>query len=158
MKNTKPNCIEHVGIIVGDMDRSIDFYCNTLGFELIQKVDLCSGETVEKGVGINSAQIMLAHLKLGSTQTIIELLHYINPRSKPMPADAKSNDIGVGHVAFNVDDPDAYYERLKSKGVVFISPGVMDSSTGERFCYFFGPDGVVLEFIKPPEGALKDLK
>lgn len=158
MKNTKPNCIEHVGIIVGDMDRSIDFYCNTLGFELIQKVDLCSGETVEKGVGINGAQIMLAHLKLGSTQTIIELLHYINPRSKPMPADAKSNDIGVGHVAFNVDDPDAYYERLKSKGVVFISPGVMDSSTGERFCYFFGPDGVVLEFIKPPEGALKDLK
>ena len=156
MKNTKPNYIEHVGIIVTDMDQSIDFFCNKLGFDLIQRVDLCSGETVEKGVGIPGAQIMLAHLKLGNSKSIIELLHYLNPRSKPMPPDAKSNDIGVGHVAFNVDDPDAYYEQLKSKGVEFISPGVMDSSTGERFCYFYGPDGIVLEFIRPPEGALID--
>jgi catechol 2,3-dioxygenase-like lactoylglutathione lyase family enzyme len=85
------------------------------------------------------------------------LLQYITPTSKPIPADAKSNDIGVGHVAFNVDDPDAYYEMLVSKGVRFISPGVMDSSTGEKFCYFYDPDGAVLEFIKPPEGTLKDL-
>ena len=158
MENTKPNYIDHVGIIVSDMDRAIDFYCNTLGFELDLRVDLCSGETVEKGVGIPGAQIMLAHLKLGDSRTIIELLQYINPPSKAMPPDAKSNDIGVGHVGFYVDDPDAYYEQLKSKGVQFISPGVMNSSTGERFCYFYGPDGVVLEFIKPPEGSLTDLK
>ncbi|WP_163337540.1 VOC family protein [Desulfopila sp. IMCC35008] len=158
MENTTPNFIEHVGIIVSDMDQAIDFYCNTLGFELVQRVDNCSGETVEKGVGIPGAKIMLAHLRLGESKTIIELLHYTNPQSKPMPSDAKSNDIGVGHVAFNVDDPDAYFEQLKAKGVEFISPGVMDSSTGERFCYFYGFDRVVLEFIKPPKGPLKDLK
>jgi catechol 2,3-dioxygenase-like lactoylglutathione lyase family enzyme len=158
MKNLKPNYIEHTGIIVSDMAQAIDFYSNTLGFELIQKVDDCSGEFVEKGVGIPGAKMMLAHLKIGDADTIIELLHYVNPQSKPMPSDAKSNDIGVAHVAFNVSDPDAYYEQLKSKGVEFISPGVMNSSTGERFCYFFGPDRVVLEFIKPPEGLLKDLK
>jgi len=158
MNNTKANHIEHVGIVVSDMDQAIDFYCNVLGFELSQRVDDCSGEFVEKGVGVPGAKIMLAHLKLGDTATIIELLHYVNPQSKPMPPDAKSNDIGVAHVAFNVSDPDVYYEQLKSKGVEFISPGVMNSSTGEKFCYFFGPDRVVLEFIKPPEGPLKDLK
>jgi glyoxylase I family protein len=158
MKHKKPNYIEHVGIIVSDMDQAIDFYCNTLGFELVQRVDNCSGETVERGVGIPGAQIMLAHLKLGESKTIIELLHYTTPQSSPMSPDARSNDIGVGHVAFNVDDPDAYFEKLKAKGVEFISPGVMDSSTGERFCYFYGPDRVVLEFIKPPEGLLIDLK
>ena len=63
MKNTKPNYIEHVGIIVSDMDQSIDFFCNKLGFDLTQRVDLCSGETVEKGVGIPGAQIMLAHFE-----------------------------------------------------------------------------------------------
>jgi glyoxylase I family protein len=157
MTDLKPNHIEHVGIIVSDMDRSIDFYCNTLGFELSQRIDLCSGETVEKGVGIPGAQLQLAHLRLGTQSTLIELLCYLKPISKPMPADAKSNDIGVGHVAFNVDDPDAYYDRLVSKGVKFISPGVMNSSTGEKFCYFYDPDGAVLEFIKPPEGELIDL-
>ena len=153
-----PRHIEHVGIIVSDMDRSIDFYCNTLGFDLSQRVDLCTGETVEKGVGIPGAALQLAHLKLGDSATLIELLCYINPKSKPLPDDAKSNDIGVGHVAFNVDDPDGYYEMLVEKGVNFISPGVMTSSTGERFCYFYDPDGAVLEFIKPPEGSLKDMK
>ena len=152
-----PQHIEHVGIIVSDMDRSVDFYCNTLGFEVVQRVELCSGETVEKGVGIPGAALKLAHLRLGDTTTIIELLQYITPTSKPISADAKSNDIGVGHVAFNVDDPDAYYEMLVSKGVRFISPGVMESSTGEKFCYFYDPDGAVLEFIKPPMGTLKDL-
>lgn len=158
MPNLKPNFIEHVGIIVSDMDRSVDFYCNVLGFDVVQRVDLCTGETVEKGVGIPGAALKLAHLKLGNTATIIELLQYINPKSKPISSDAKSNDIGVGHAAFNVDDPDAYYEMLKSKNVKFISPGVMNSSTGEKFCYFYDPDGAVLEFIKPPEGGLKDLK
>lgn len=157
MADTKANHIEHVGIIVSDMDRSIDFYCNTLGFSLSQRVDLCTGDTVEKGVGIPGAALKLAHLKLGDTPTIIELLQYITPTSNPIPEDAKSNDIGVGHVAFNVDDPDAYYQMLVSKGVRFISPGVMESSTGEKFCYFYDPDGAVLEFIKPPEGTLKDL-
>ena len=153
-----PRHIEHVGIIVSDMDRSIDFYCNILGFDLTQRVDLCTGETVEKGVGIPGAALQLAHLKLGDSATLIELLCYINPKSKPLPEDAKSNDIGVGHVAFNVEDPDGYYEMLDKNGVSFISPGVMTSSTGERFCYFYDPDGAVLEFIKPPEGSLKDLK
>jgi catechol 2,3-dioxygenase-like lactoylglutathione lyase family enzyme len=153
-----PRHIEHVGIIVSDMDRSIDFYCNILGFHLSQRVDLCTGETVEKGVGIPGAALQLAHLKLGDSTTLIELLCYINPKSKPLPEDAKSNDIGVGHVAFNVEEPDGYYEKLAQNGVRFISPGVMTSSTGEKFCYFYDPDGAVLEFIKPPEGSLKDLK
>ena len=158
MSATTPRHIEHVGIIVSDMDRSIDFYCNVLGFTLAQRVDLCTGETVEKGVGIPGAALQLAHLKLGQNPTLIELLCYINPKSKPIPDDARSNDIGVGHVAFNVDDPEAYYQMLVSKGVKFISPGVMESSTGEKFCYFYDPDGAVLEFIKPPADGLIDLK
>jgi catechol 2,3-dioxygenase-like lactoylglutathione lyase family enzyme len=157
MATTTPRHIEHVGVIVSDMDRSIDFYCNVLGFDLSQRVDLCTGETVEKGVGVPGAALQLAHLKLGDNTTLIELLCYTHPKSKPIPADAKPNDIGVGHVAFNVDEPESYYERLKSKGVKFISPGVMESSTGEKFCYFYDPDGAVLEFIKPPAGQLKDL-
>lgn len=157
MSDVKPRYIEHAGIIVSDMEKSIDFYCNVLGFELSARVDNCSGETVEQGVGIPGAQIQLAHLKLGDSPTLIELLCYTKPESKPIPADARSNDIGVGHVAFNVEDPDAYYERLVKHGVKFISPGVMNSSTGEKFCYFYDPDGAVLEFIKPPEGELKDL-
>ena len=46
------------------------------------------------------------------------------------------------------------YERLKSAGVRFIS-AIQESSTGEKFCYFYDPDGAILEIIEPPEGPLK---
>ena len=69
MANVTPRHIEHVGIIVSDMDRSIDFYCNVLGFNLSQRVDLCTGETVEKGWGSPEQRFRLA-LKLGNSPTL----------------------------------------------------------------------------------------
>lgn len=157
MEKVKPAFIKHIGIIVSNMERSIDFYCDTLGFELEATVELIAGDTVEKGVGIPGAAIKSTYMKLGEGSTMIELLQYLNPKSKPIPPDAKSNDIGVGHAAFYVEEIESYYEMLVKKGVKFISPGVMESSTGARFCYFYDPDGAVLEIIKPPEGPLKSV-
>jgi catechol 2,3-dioxygenase-like lactoylglutathione lyase family enzyme len=157
MKEVKPNFIDHIGIVVSDMEMAIDFYCNTIGFDLVQKVDLCKGETVEKGVGIPGAELKLAQLKMCDSDTVIELLQFIKPKGKPVSKKNRSNNLGIRHVAFNVDDLDGYYDRLVSRGVKLVSPGVMDSSTGEKFCYFYDPDGNILEFLKPPKESLKSV-
>ena len=150
------SCIRHVGIIVSDLERSLKFYRDTLGFEVVEKVDLIAGKEVSLGVGIPDARLQLVHLKVGDSPSRIELLHYLSPKSRPLSPDARSNDIGVGHAAFQVIDIRKYYDQLVEKGVQFISD-IQESSTGEKFCYFYDPDGAILEIIEPPEGYLKSL-
>lgn len=153
----RPSYIKHVAVIVSDMDRSLDFYCNTLGFEVVEKVDLCTGEGVDKIVGLKDVALKIAHLKLPEGPTLVELLEYIRPKGKPYGPDHRSNDIGVGHFAMYVEEIEEFCNILKSKGVKFISPGVVFSSTDEKCCYFYGPDGEIIEIIKPPKAPLKDL-
>ena len=92
--------VHHVGIIVSDLDRSLRFYRDVLGFEVLEEVDLVAGEEVSTGVGLPDAQLSIVHLKAGDGPTRIELLHYLSPESRPLPHGSISNDIGVGHAAF----------------------------------------------------------
>jgi catechol 2,3-dioxygenase-like lactoylglutathione lyase family enzyme len=148
--------VHHVGIIVSDLDRSLKFYTDILGFEVLEKVDLVAGEDVSTAVRLPDAQLSVVHLKAGDGPTRVELLHYLAPKSTPLPHRPRSNDIGVRHAAFHVRDIYGYYEKLKKSGVRFMSD-VQVSSTGEKFCYFFDPDDAILELIQPPEGKLRSL-
>ena len=61
------------------------------------------------------------------------------------------NNPGPGHVAFEVEDIQAEYERLKSLGVDFFTgPNLIESGplTGWKWVYFTDPDGIVLELIE----------
>jgi catechol 2,3-dioxygenase-like lactoylglutathione lyase family enzyme len=155
-RNQHVKRIHHVAILVSDLDRSLRFYSDVLGFDVVDKVDLVAGPEVSKGVGLDDTQLSLVHLKVGDGQTRIELLHYLYPKSRPIADDSQTNDIGVGHAAFEVAEIDSYYNTLKDKGVQFISK-VQESSTGEKFCYFYDPDGAILEIIQPPPGKLLPL-
>ncbi len=58
---------------------------------------------------------------------------------------------GLVHMAFEVDDVDATFEDLKSKGVVFhVAPKGMGDI---RMCFFTDPDGNELELFKSPSLA-----
>jgi len=148
--------IHHVCIIVSDLERSLAFYRDLLGLEVLDRVDLIAGKEVSLGVGIPDARFQLVHLGASEGPTRLELLHYLSPKSKPLPPEARSNDIGTAHAAFRVNNIEACYDRLRGKGVRFISE-LQESSTGERFCYFYDPDGAILEIIEPPTGHMKSL-
>ena len=81
----------------------------------------------------------------------IEIIEYVNPRGEDIPLD--TNRTGVGHWAFQVDDLQREYERLKALGVHFksepnyIAEGV---NKGGYAAYFTDPDGITLELIQPP--------
>ena len=155
-RNQPVKGIHHVAILVSDLDRSLRFYHDVLGFDVVDKADLVTGPEVSKGVGLADAQLSLVHLKVGDGQTRIELLHYLHPKSRPIADGSQTNDIGVGHAAFEVTEIKSYYNTLRDKGVRFISK-VQESSTGEKFCYFYDPDGAILEIIQPPKGKLRSL-
>ncbi len=146
--------IFHTGITVSDLDRSLPFYRDMLGLELITgPTDVFEGDELSKGVGVEEAKLRLAIFKVGEGS--LELLEYQNPKSsvdKPMPP----NTIGAMHVAFRVEDVQAKMKEFEERGVKFLSPlNVVDEGPleGWKWIYFKDPDGITLELVQfdPPE-------
>ena len=59
------------------------------------------------------AQIKIALLEAGNAR--LELLQYLNPVGKQF--DRQNNDVGATHIALNVADLQATYDRLQALGV-----------------------------------------
>lgn len=142
------NGIHHTCITVSDLERSIEFYRDVLGLELVMTEESeRSGDDRSKALGVARAKVRLAVLRAGEAQ--VELIEYANVPGRTY--DRNNNDIGAMHIAFRVDDIDAVYQRLFDQGVRFTSPprtvpaGPME---GWRWTYLFDPDGVSLELLQ----------
>jgi catechol 2,3-dioxygenase-like lactoylglutathione lyase family enzyme len=149
--------ILHTGLTVSDLDRSIAFYRDLLGLELITQWD-SSRPYLRTVVGYPDAELRIALLRLpgaaGAAGHHIELLEYRRPRGTR--GDANTYNPGNGHVAFMVDDLEAIYAALKGRGVRFKSAPVditHGRNAGGRAVYFFDPDDITLEMIQPAPRA-----
>lgn len=119
--------VEHVGIQVRDLDRSIKFYTEVLGLTLRKRVRL--NETIE-----------LAFLPLGESE--IELIC----RSTEYTF---AREGIVNHLTFRVDDVASTLDHLRKHGVELIhqQPLALDA-LGSRIAFFWGPDGEKLELFE----------
>ena len=140
--------VHHTCITVSDLERSIEFYRDVLGLELVMTEESeRSGDDRSKALGVDKAKVKLAILRAGDAR--VELIEYVTARGRPY--DRNNNDVGAMHIAFQVKDIDAVYQRMVDLGVRFTSPpatipaGPME---GWRWTYFFDPDGVSLEIIQ----------
>jgi catechol 2,3-dioxygenase-like lactoylglutathione lyase family enzyme len=65
----------------------------------------------------------------------------------------KTANVGVSHLALEVDDIDAVYRRMKAADIEFVSPPVLitEGINKEGYaCYLRDPDGITLELVQPP--------
>jgi catechol 2,3-dioxygenase-like lactoylglutathione lyase family enzyme len=145
--------ILHTGLTVSDLDRSVAFYRDLLGLELIAQWD-SRQPYLRTVVGYPDAELRIALLRLpgaaGAAGHHIELLEYRQPRGTR--GDANTYHPGNGHVAFMVDDLDATYRDLRAKGVRFKSAPVdidHGRNAGARAVYLFDPDDITLEMVQP---------
>jgi glyoxylase I family protein len=140
--------VHHTCITVSNLERSLKFYRDVLGLELVLTEESeRSGDDRSKALGVAKAKVKLAILRADGAQ--VELIEYVTAQGRPY--DRNNNDVGAMHIAFHVRDIDAVYERMLEHGVRFTSPpatipaGPME---GWRWTYFFDPDGVSLEIIE----------
>ena len=139
----------HVGITVRDLDRSVRFYHDLIGLEIVTEPSpWFDGPELGRGVGVPGAALRQVCLRLGDT--MIELLEYRAPAS-PTERPLLSHSLGASHVAFQVDDIRAAKAELEDAGVVFYSDvNVVDDGVlaGWRWVYFADPDGYPLELVE----------
>jgi len=120
--------VEHVGIMVSDMDESVAFYKNLLGFDIRIRVNNGQKELV-----------FLTHSGLPKFE--IELIRDIQS------TDFYSEYGLVNHLAFVVENMDKTIESFKRKGVIFQSDKPKEG-IGRKTIRFKGPNGEVLQLVE----------
>jgi catechol 2,3-dioxygenase-like lactoylglutathione lyase family enzyme len=136
--------INHTGISVRSIDRSLEFYCGLLGLELVFDLDVDGHPGLEAVVGMDGVTGRVVFLDTGSGR--LELWEYQTPLGDDLPADHRPANIGVSHVSFEVSDVDEIHQRLTEAGV-YTTTAPLDLGIHKTF-YAKGPDGEYLEFLE----------
>lgn len=139
----------HTAFVVSDLDRTIGFFKDLLGFELASRAPR-DAKAVEGMTGLDGIDIEIAYLR-GFGQWI-ELIRYKAPsnRGKALP---KIFQDGAGHIALDVGDIEAAVEAsadfgLKPVGeIVTIDQG---PNQGRKVVYLQSVEGLSVEFIEVP--------
>ena len=146
----------HAGITVSEMDRSLAFYGDLLGLELLWRRVFEEPE-IRAIVGVPEASaIEVAMLRVPGSDLDVELLEY-RGCEQVSGATAPSRH-GTGHFCLFVESIDELHAQLLARGVRFRSDGPVEMTGGPnrggKSLYSLDPDGYVVEFHQRPPAAV----
>ena len=122
----------HTMLRVGDLDRSIQFYTETLNMKLLRKKDYPDGRFTLAFVGYGDE----------SDQTVLELTHNWD-------TDRYDQGNGFGHLAIEVEDVYQATARIRQRGGKIIrEAGPMNAGT-TIIAFVEDPDGYAIELLGP---------
>lgn len=120
----------HTMIRVGDLDRSIKFYCDNFGMKEISRSDVPEAKYTNVFVGYGSFD----------TDPLIELTFNYD-------TDSYETGNGFGHLAIGVQDIYAVCDKLRANGVNIVrEPGPLKFGT-VHIAFVDDPDGYRIELI-----------
>ena len=123
--------IRHTGIVVINLEASLRFYCDLLGFHNISSL---------RNVKVTTVKIT------SPSGQMIELLKY-----NSHPTEQRTREIceiGISHIAFTVDDLDMEYERLKGKEIQFNSLPQLSPDGYAKVTFCRAPEGTLIELVE----------
>lgn len=128
--------IDHIAIVVKDLERTIDLYVNTLGFTQVYR------ETV--------ADQGIEAVGLQAGESIIELLRPLD-ESSPIAKYRGDADTKLHHTAYRVADLEAELSRLKAAGVRLIDEHPRAGAHGNLIAFLHPKStaGVLIELCQP---------
>ena len=118
----------HTCIRVKNLDESLDFYQNALGYKLVQKLDYPEDK------------FTLAYLELEEGNGQLELTYNYGHTGYDLGN-------GYGHMALYTDKLENEYERLKEAGYEITELSQLPGDPEPRFFFIKDPDGYYTEII-----------
>lgn len=140
--------LSHLGICVADLERSLRFYREGLGFREVSALDL-SGEPSATLLGLPGVSLRARYLERDGAR--IELLHYPAPGAlgdgRPRPMNAR----GLTHLSFRVEGLDAVVARLvELGGGALAGTRIGNPRVGMQAVFVQDPDGTRIELFEAP--------
>jgi catechol 2,3-dioxygenase-like lactoylglutathione lyase family enzyme len=125
---------QHVTVSVSDVDKSLAFYRDLLGFPVLGRLFYP-----------NKVGLVIDFLDIGNNG-ILEIFSFKAP-TKPTEWIPNDLQLGMRHSAYKVKSVDATTARLKDAGVEFtLEP--LNATGGVRIAFFKDPDGTLLEIVE----------
>jgi len=136
--------IRHTGIVVDDLEKSLWFYKEKMGFKVFKHMDE-SGNFIDNILGMDKISVTTVKMILGHGQ-MIELLDFSSHKKNILQRSI--NDIGPTHLAFTVDNIDVIYDDFLNDGVEFISTPKVSEDGGVKVVFCKAPEGTYIELVE----------
>ena len=107
--------IRHTGIVVKNLQKSLKFFTQILGFKVLQQADE-TGKFIDKILNLNKAKLITVKL-IAADGNIIELLNFENYKDKKLKHTKKIYSYGFTHMSFTVKNINQTYKVLKKKNI-----------------------------------------
>ena len=139
--------IDHVAIAVpaGELERQVQAY-ELLGFREVHREEVGGKDQVRE-----------AMLRIGESETLIQLLEPLSPDSPVQKLiDRNGGRGGLAHVAFRVRDAQAAFDEMKAKGFHIIDAAPRRGSRGTTIFFVHpksrpeAPFGYLMEIVQAP--------
>lgn len=138
--------LRHVGIVVRDLERSLEFYRDLLGLSVVRAMHE-EGQFLDAILGMEKAKVRTVKLAEDANGVLIELLAFEAPAPEIGGAPSLVR-VGPTHVAFTVDDLDALHARMVAAGTQFTTQPRVSPDGGAKVTFCRDPDGTALELVE----------
>ena len=136
----------HLGICVSDLEASLRFYCEGLGFEEVAAHEV--GEEFAALMEVDGVRLRSRMVRRDGVT--LELLDFVEPGAVGSADRRPMNQLGLTHLSFRVDDVAAVAARVEAMGGTVVAGTRTTFDLGASsldFVYCTDPDGVRIEFM-----------
>jgi methylmalonyl-CoA/ethylmalonyl-CoA epimerase len=129
--------IDHIGIVVKDMEKSLRRYQKLLGLKLKETEEL----------EVQGDMYRVAFLPIGEVN--LELV-YTTAKTGMAAEFRRDHGEGIHHIAFEVEDLEKTFDELRAQGAKFVWDKIVAGSRGSKIAYVEPEEfnGVYIELIQ----------
>ena len=138
--------VSHIGICVSDLDASLRFYGDGLGFEVVASHDV--GEEFADLMELDGVRLRSRMIRRDGVT--LELLDYVTPGTTGPAERRPMNQLGLTHLSLRVADVESVATTIESLGGTVVRATRTTFAIGESsldFLYCTDPDGVRIELM-----------
>lgn len=122
--------VDHIAVNTVDIDESVRFYTEVMGFELVKRIPNGDSDLVYLKINEESTMELFDFSK--------EIVYCEHPETAS----------GTAHIALSVNGIGEWYEHLKKHGVEFTLPLCALKHLGKKVLLFKDPNGAVIELCE----------
>ena len=135
----------HIGICVSDLDRSVRFYRDLLGFVFESEL-VVEGEPTDSLLRLKGTDLHAVYLKRDGVR--IELLHFRQPAA-PVKPTRVMHEVGLTHLSFRVHGVEECLTALRAAGERVLEDTVLRfEGIGTVAGFVVDPDGQLIELVR----------
>ena len=137
--------IRHVGIVVQDIQKSINFWRDHFDFSIyLDQIE--EGEFIEHLLNIPNVKVRTVKMK-GQDNSLIELLYFFEKQDIDQWG-GNLTSTGLTHLAVNINNLNEKIKKLQSHGFELINQPRKSENGSVLVAFIKGPEGILIELVE----------